>query len=364
MPVRILTFNISLTLWAWFMICPLIAQVSSEHEVRTIVLDAGHGGKDPGAIYNGVREKDITLAITKILGGMLERYLPDVQVIYTRTGDHFIPLHGRARIANENNADVFISIHCNYFRKNTHKHGSETYVMGLHKLEDNLLVAKRENEAVNYENDAGSHYDFDVNTPEGHIFLSMYQNASLDRSIRLADDIEQAFVKELKTSCRGVKQAGFYVLYRTSMPSVLIETGFLTNARDRKLLTSSDGQHKIATAIFDAILKYKGSVEGKDYSGVFPSHPSAPSSRKNPVAPKANTKEAGQEYMVQIAATTKQRPEFLRSIKDCKEERTQQFFKYRIGAFKTFEEANACRERMIKKGFKGAFIIARAYSIE
>ncbi len=356
-------FNIFLTLFIAFGAIQMYGQESNHTGVHVIVLDAGHGGKDPGAIYRGVREKDITLEITQKLGRMLERRLGDVKVIYTRKDDRFITLHGRAEIANRNKADIFVSIHCNYFKKNKHKHGSETFVMGLHKIEDNLLVAKRENAVVSYERDAGAHYDFDVNTPEGHIFLSMYQNASLDRSIRIADDIEQSFVSKLKTSCRGVKQAGFYVLYKTSMPSVLVETGFLTNDQDRALLTSETGQERIAEAIFEAIVKYKASTEGKEVADIVhvdnKIHPRHSQSSKQVPSSSRKSRKDDRYYVVQIAATTKRRPDLLRTVKHCSETHQGKFYKYKVGRFTTFEAAGACREEMLKRGFDGAFIIAQ-----
>lgn len=360
MPSHNICFNVIFIVLSAFCCSQVKGQELEVDRVKLIVLDAGHGGKDPGAIFNGVREKDITLAIVRRLGRIIQEEIPGVKVVYTREKDVFIPLHGRAERANDVKADLFLSVHCNYFHKNKGKHGSETYVMGLHKIKDNLLVAKRENEVVKLESDAGHHYDFDVNTPTGHIFLSMYQNASLDRSIRLADHIEHALSVHLNNPSRGVKQAGFYVLYRTSMPSVLVETGFLTNPNDRKMLTTEDGQHRIAQSLFDAIVQYKAEVEGRPPSA-FVTSTHTVSSQGRYSSPKYKRNNAGKpsrRYTVQIAATSKPKIELMRSIKGCRQEREGNFYKYKVGQFSDFEAAEQCRRNMIRKGFDGAFIIS------
>ena len=233
------------------------------YKVDKIVLDAGHGGKDPGCHGNHTHEKEIALAITLELGRKIKASFPDVEVIYTRETDKFIALHERAAIANRNKADLFISIHCNYIGARNRATGTETYVMGLHRAESNLDVAKRENASILLEENFEKTYEgFDPYSPEGHIILSMFQNAHLEQSIMLANSIESAFKKLSHIPSRGVKQAGFLVLRETTMPSVLIETGFLSTDADENFLMKSENQSRVAEAIFNAFKHYKKEVEG------------------------------------------------------------------------------------------------------
>ena len=177
-------------------------------QVRVIVIDAGHGGKDPGCNYNGVKEKDVTLQIALATGKKIQELLPDVKIIYTRNSDRFIELHQRAEIANKAEADLFISIHCNA-NKNVNVSGTETFAMGLHKANDNLDVSMRENGAILLESNYQENYEgFDPNSPETHIILSLYQNAYLEKSLKLASKIEQNLGKQIERFSRGVKQAG------------------------------------------------------------------------------------------------------------------------------------------------------------
>jgi len=230
-------------------------------KVRKVVIDAGHGGHDPGAVGKMAKEKDVTLSIALKTGKFIEENLPDVEVIYTRKTDVFVELYRRARIANEARADLFISIHCNA-NKSTTPYGAETYVMGLHKSDANLAVAQTENAAILLEDDYHVKYDgFDPTSPEGYIFFTMLQNAYLDQSLTLATNVQKHFRERVNLFDRGVKQAGFLVLYKTTMPSVLIETGFISNAKEEKILASDEGQTYIASAIFRAVKDYKRLVE-------------------------------------------------------------------------------------------------------
>jgi len=229
-------------------------------QIKIVAIDAGHGGKDVGSTYGGAREKDVTLAVALKVGDLIEKLMPDVKVIYTRDKDEFIELHERAGIANRNNADLFISIHCNANKK-TEVFGTETFSMGLHKTDGNLDVARRENSVILLEKDYEEKYDgFDPNSPEGHIYFSFLQRAYLDQSLKLAAIVEKNFVG-IKRSSRGVKQAGFMVLWRSKMPSILIETGFISNNKERAYLTSNSGQEELADAIAKAVKQYKVSVE-------------------------------------------------------------------------------------------------------
>ncbi len=234
------------------------------NQINTIVIDAGHGGLDPGCNgANEIWEKAVTLSIALKLGKFLEDSLKDVQVLYTRKTDKFVELWERPNMANKNKADLFISIHCNS-NTNVTAAGSETYFMGLHKTQGNLDVAKRENASIKYEANYQSNEKyggFDPNSPEGHIIFSLVQNAFIQQSLRFSTLVENNTVKLSKIKSRGVKQAGFLVLWQTAMPSVLVETGFLTNASDRSYLKTDDGQKNIAKGIYYAIKSYKREIE-------------------------------------------------------------------------------------------------------
>ena len=232
-----------------------------DYQIKTVVIDPGHGGHDPGCLGGNSREKHLALAISLKLAREMQAAFPQIKVILTRDSDIFIPLHERAAIANRNKADLFISIHCNYMPGSSATHGSETYVMGLHTAQHNLKVAKRENAAILLEVDYERNYDYDPNSPEGHILLSMFQNAYLEQSILFAERVEQNFAVSNRKS-RGVKQAGFVVLKETAMPSVLVETGFLSSISEEAFLMQEEGQQIIANAILTAFEEYKAVVEG------------------------------------------------------------------------------------------------------
>ncbi len=225
------------------------------------MIDAGHGGKDPGTHGDVSNEKDIALKIALKLGKTIEQYLPDVEVIYTRDGDNFVELEGRAYIANKNGADLFISIHCNAVSNNT-IYGTETYVMGLDKVEGNLRVAKKENSVILLEKNYEEKYDgFDPNSPESMILLTLSQHAYQENSLSLAARIEKQFKDRVGRKSRGVKMAPFWVLWRTSMPSVLVETGYLTNSKEELELNDPLKQDYIASGIFRAFRDYKIAID-------------------------------------------------------------------------------------------------------
>ncbi|MBI1307657.1 MAG: N-acetylmuramoyl-L-alanine amidase [Bacteroidetes bacterium] len=233
--------------------------------LKTIVIDAGHGGKDPGCISYGkdLYEKDICLQIAKKIGKMLKDSLPDVRIVYTRESDVFIPLWQRAAVANKNNADLFISVHCNAHSVTT-LHGTETYIMGLHKTAGNLAVSKRENGAVALEEDYKNNeaYEgFDPESDEAHIILSLYQSAYRNQSLQLASNFQSTVEKLNIRKNLGVKEAGFLVLWKTAMPSVLVETGFLTNPADKEYLKSDTGQQNIALSIVESVQEYGKQLE-------------------------------------------------------------------------------------------------------
>ncbi len=238
------------------------------YSVRKIIIDAGHGGYDSGALGKFSKEKDLVLQIALELGELIKQHIKDVQVIYTRKTDAFVTLHDRAKIANRNNVDVFISIHCNATPKgNTASYGTETYTMGLHTSRRNLEVAKRENAVILMENDYQKNYQgFDPKLPESHILFSLYQNAHNDNSLKLARNIQHQFERRVGRKNRGVKQAGLLVLWKTTAPSVLVEVGFITHPQEEKYLNSKAGQSYIASGIFRALRDYKNELEANNYN--------------------------------------------------------------------------------------------------
>ena len=232
-----------------------------KYKVNKIVIDAGHGGRDPGTHGRLSNEKDVALDIALELGGIVNEYMPDVEVIYTRKDDSFPELYSRAELANKEGADLFISIHANWVA-NPRVSGTETYVMGSHVSDENLNVAMRENSVINLEENANENYDgFDPNSPESYILFSLAQNAYLNNSLIMAENVEKQFKERAGRRSRGVKTAGFVVLWRTSMPSILVETGYLSNEREERELNDDLVQTYIASGIFRAFRDYKSHIE-------------------------------------------------------------------------------------------------------
>ncbi|WP_440121962.1 N-acetylmuramoyl-L-alanine amidase family protein [Tenacibaculum sp. Ill] len=229
-----------------------ILSVSAQKKY-TVVLDAGHGGKDPGNLGNGFREKNIALRVALDVGKELLTS-KDIEVFYTRKKDVFIELHNRAKIANDKKADLFVSIHCDAFRR-PDPHGASTFVLGLSGNKENLEIAKKENSVILLEDNYKQNYDYDPNSPESVIGLSVLQEENLENSLGIAGLVQNNFVA-IKRNNRKVKQANFLVLRETVMPSVLIELGFLTNKNEGKYLNSRKGQIRMAKSIAQAIKKY------------------------------------------------------------------------------------------------------------
>lgn len=256
---RILNFFLILLLSAFSQVSK--AHSGAPYRLKTIVIDAGHGGHDTGCLGASSKEKDVALAISLKLGKYIEENFPDVKVVYTRRTDVFVELVERAQIANNAKADLFISIHCNA-NDNKSAYGTETWTMGLHVSDANLNVAKRENSVILLEENYEKNYDgFDPKSTEAYIIFSLYQNNNIDKSLSLASKLQNEFTTKLDRFNRGVKQAGFMVLYKTNMPAVLIETGFLTNKEEEKFLASKDGQDSMASAIYKAFKTYKAELE-------------------------------------------------------------------------------------------------------
>ncbi len=265
MPFKLKLFNIILA-GLLYLICPglLKAQdMGAVSRIRTVVIDAGHGGKDPGAISkNGkYKEKNITLSVALKLGELIKGSYPDIKVVYTRSTDKYVELAQRAAIANKNKADLFISIHVNS-AKATQARGTETFVMGAHKSEDNFEVCKLENSVIVIEDDYERKYEgFNPGSPESYIIFSLLQNVHQEQSIRYAAKVQSEFSKGPITVNRGVKQGGLLVLWRTTMPAVLTELGFISNAKDCAVLVTKSGQEQFAKKLFNAFVSYKKEFE-------------------------------------------------------------------------------------------------------
>jgi len=231
-----------------------------------VVIDPGHGGKDPGAVSRGIQEKDVVLGIGLKLGKHINENFPDVKVIFTRNTDVFVPLIDRSRIANKSKADLFISLHANTCGTPSLR-GTETFVLGLHRSNENLDVAKKENSVILMEDNYRQTYEgFDPNSSESYIMFELVQDNYLDQSLSFADDIQRQFKSRLESSNRGVKQAGFLVLRESSMPSVLVETGFVSNQAEANYLKSDEGQQVIATSILEAFRRFKSKSSGSNVS--------------------------------------------------------------------------------------------------
>lgn len=316
-------------------------------KITRVVIDAGHGGSDPGAKGKNSVEKEITLSIALRLGDMIKSRFPDVEVFQTRTTDVFIPLFRRIQYANEQNADLFISVHCNFI-SNSKTRGTETFVMGLHRADDNLEVAKRENSSILLEQNYEANYEgYDPNSPEGHIMLSMYQNNYLEKSIEFAAAVESQFGSYMLSKSRGVKQAGFAVLRRASMPAVLIEAGFLSNETDEAFLLSDDGQKSVAESVVRAFSGFYSNVNPK--AEVITASP-GPIPSEGPL------------FQVQIAALKGEKTDMntaeLSRIGSLIVVKSGDFNKYMVGDFLSKESAEVAREKLKNMGYKGAFIVS------
>ncbi|WP_223034537.1 N-acetylmuramoyl-L-alanine amidase family protein [Hanstruepera marina] len=329
----------------------LFAQGKSDKFV--VVLDAGHGGHDPGNLGNGFKEKDIALNIVLKVGKELEKH-PNIKVVYTRKKDVFIDLFVRGKIANNAEADLFVSVHCNSFSNSAH--GTETFVLGLHANERNFKVAKAENEVIYLEENYEKNYaGFNPSSPESYIGLTLMQEEYLDQSIQLADLIEKNFKGRLKRKSRGVKQAGFIVLHQTAMPSVLVETGFLTYKPEGVYLNSNKGQTDMANAIKDAILSYKHNL---DLNVGLVSSPSLEDI--NNEVDKSEIYD-GVVFKVQIAASSRKlepKPYNFKGLDDMSREQFDNLYKYYYGNTSDYTKIKQMQEQAKSKGYNSCFIVA------
>lgn len=352
---RIPLFSLFLTLLMCCFSIKASAQ-SKEDSSFVVVLDAGHGGHDSGNRGNGYYEKHIALKVTKQIGKMLQK--EGIKVIYTRQDDRFIELDQRANIANKADANLFVSIHCDAF-SNPKAYGAGTFVLGLHRTDDNFRIAQKENSVIFLEEDYETKYEgFDPNDPASVISLVLMQEAYLDQSIIAASTIQKSFVSNLKRKDRTVKQAGFLVLRKTYMPSVLVELGFLTNSREGAYLNSSKGQKEMSSALFKAIMNYKQALSSslnKEASIAFNPSESKPAKKS-----KKQNKQA-LVFRIQIAAGAKKialEPFNFKGLSSIHRQKDGVLYRYFYGAAEDFEAAKKLKEEAKAKGFSSAFIVA------
>lgn len=376
---------------------PLTSFNKNDTEVQSkdkfvVVLDAGHGGHDPGNIGNGYLEKKIALAIVLNVGKQLEKH-QDIKVVYTRDDDTFVDLFERGEIANKANADLFVSVHCNAHSSDAY--GTETYVLGLHANRQNFEVAKKENSVIYLEDNYEQRYaEYDINSPESVIGLTIMQEEFLDQSIQLGKKLQDNFTKQLKRKDRKVKQAGFIVLHQTFMPSVLVEAGFLTNKSEGSYLNSKSGQEEMGSAIAKAVLAYKEEMglttsisvpeaqKIEDVEVVDNVKEETPKEiikektvEKEPVKQEINTaassesekeivvesKDTGVVFKVQLMASGKTiplRPDNFNGLDQLSKEPYKNMFRYMYGNASNYEAAKRLKNDADAKGYTTSYIVA------
>ena len=351
-------------------------------KITTVVIDPGHGGKDTGALGAISKEKDLNLTVALLAGDYIKKNLPDVKVIYTRERDVFVTLNDRAEIANRNNADVFISIHCNSAsgKGASAAVGAETFVLGEHKNAANLEVAKKENSSILLEDNAQEQYgNFDLDSPEAYIALSLFQKEYLNQSLQLAANMQKQFTERVGRKDRGVQQAGFLVLWKTAMPSILVELGFLSNAAEERFLASEDGQTFMASAIYRAFRDFKENYEGEN-NNTFPvgiaevdmassgNLSQGGGQGQTPIAPVGTpvespkpTQAAAVSFRVQFATRDTEVPVTAREFAKVPEVGVYFYngaYRYTSGDFPTKAEAINRQAEVRKMGFSDAFVVA------
>ncbi len=327
---------------------------NDKFRIKTVVIDPGHGGKDPGALgYSTSREKDIALKVGLKVGQYIKENFPDVNVVYTREKDVFVELHERAAIANRAQADLFISIHCNS-SPSPSAYGTEIYVLGLHKTDENLAVMQKENSVIMMEDNYQDHYEgFDPNAPEGFIIGIMMQNAHLDQSIDFATKVDSQFAHRANRKSRSVHQAGFMVLYKTAMPSILVELGFITNKNEEAYLVSDDGTAYMASSIFRAFKDYKAQAEaGIPEGGILVK-------KEEPVPVKKDDSPVFKIQFVVMKTKDEKLASRYSMIKDFETEKTDKnMYRYMTGNFTDYKLAVKYQNELKSKGIKDAFVVA------
>ena len=334
-----------------------------DYRIKKVVIDAGHGGHDSGCHGESGVEKKNALAIALKLGEKIKANFPNIEIIYTRDKDEFIELHRRAEIANKAKADLFISIHCNSTDEKSGAYGTETYVLGMHKKEENFDVARRENGAILLENDYEKQYDgFDPNSNEAYIMFSLFQNAYLDKSILFAKMVEESFKVNAGRKSLGVKQAGFIVIKETTMPSVLIETGFLNHRNEGYFLSTADGQETISEAILLAFSKYKKSVETKEEEQVTEAKASPkrlwkPENAQN--TDLSSQRHEGVVFKIQLATSSRDQSQTKewQSVEGLEVIKENNVFKYFKTGFNDYNDTAAKLKQLKANGFGDAFIV-------
>ena len=346
-------------LFACFNLLNTATAGASSKKKFTVVLDAGHGGNDSGAPGKRGKEKDINLSVTLKLGGLIEKNCPDTKVIYTRTKDVFIPLHRRAEIANNAKANLFISIHTNSVASRTSEvYGTETYTLGLHRTKDNLEVAKKENSVILIEDDYKQRYaGFNPNSAESYIIFEFMQDNNMAQSVEFAKLIQNRFRLSNRRD-KGVHQAGFLVLRQTSMPSVLIELGYITNPNEESFLLSQRGSTTMAESIYKAFLEYKkGVLTGKETKT---EEYNRESTSQNKTA-KRDIDPNHPVFKIQILTSTKILPSNSREFKGLNPVnyyKERGLVKYTYGADTDYNKILRMKRNLVDKKFKDAFIIA------
>jgi len=326
----------------------IIDETIPPNDKFVIVLDAGHGGHDPGNLGNKYIEKDIALNVVLKIGKQLEKN-PNIKVVYTRKTDVFIELDKRGEIANKAKADLFVSIHCNSFH--TQANGTETFVLGLHRNKTNLEVAKKENSVILLEEDYHEKYaGYDPNSPESIIGLTLMQEEYLDQSIQLADYIQKSFKNKLKRKSRGVKQAGFIVLHQTVMPSVLIELGFLTYKKEGAYLNSKKGQDEMSNSIVESILEYKKSIDQGSVDDIY---------IKESVSNTNTYKDI--IFKVQLAASSKNlklKSYNFKGMSDLSKVKQGKLYRYYSGSTNDYAKIKDIQKVAKTKGYPDCYIVA------
>lgn len=336
-----------------------------------VVLDAGHGGRDKGNLGTGTLkkyEKDVSLDVVLMLGNYIKKNIPGVRVIYTRSKDVFLELHERTAVANKVNADLFISVHCNSAGKNRAPKGAETYVMGLSKNKTNLEVAKRENEVILLEDNHLENYEgFDPSKPESLIGITLTQHNFLEQSIIFSSAVQKQFKNRVGRRDRGVKQAPFYVVSYNSMPSVLIELGFLTNVEEERFLHSKQGKEYMASAIYRAFKEYKKEFDNiqndrertlEELAAVQDKISEAEGENVPSVEAKENQ---GIRFKVQLAASKTKlstRHSIYKKYPEVEVYREKGYYKYCVGSEKQISGAKNLQGKVRGNGFGQAFVVA------
>ncbi len=356
----------------------------SDGKVRKVVIDAGHGGKDPGNLGTGrykKREKNIALDVALLVGEYIEKYVPDVEVVYTRKTDKWVELHERTTFANSQEADLFISIHCDAFT-NSQAYGCASIVQGMNHNDENMRVAQAENSVILLEDNYEEKYEgFDPSKPETYIMFTMQQNAYFEQSISLANKVQNQFKTRVSRKDRGVKQQPLYVTSRTAMPAILIELGFLTNKKEEDFLNSQNGKELMASAIYRSFKEYKAERETQVLvnsqpvpESVIAEHLDEKQEKPKPIQLEENrpaeaiavetisvSTSTAPVYKVQIATGTKKLellPQNFNGLKDIEVYEEYKLYKYTFGSFETVDDAKIALSEAKQKGYSDAFLIA------